>query len=480
MNSWDEDPDELLRQRWQQTFADFEVQSRTSLRRRVLGQVTARNHLKLPVLLAGGALLLLISTILVYTIHRSNRPASPQSRITNVQLAPSTQSGRVTVRQPAIPVKPTTLAEQSEIGLRVNGSITRPQQTDREAIISNTKIGTVEGSSRRSMQLTTRLRLRKESNMPLVESYHPGRPLDKSPHFSNTRFPITSSPSVKVNKREWVEVSAENLDKIGNGASDPIAEDHVLNSLSATTAWPVVFAQLEIPKLSALPSSLRALPGQIPSYEFVGHPADAAENRVNRHKQWFVEAVPLSSFQWMTSSSSSTAYLTQVNAPAAFSPATWGYQINGGLRWQRWQAYLSIGQLRRWAYYTVNENRYRMESGPTNSYQLVREKHVVAENVALPMVGVGLSQYRLLGQGRYVVELGSQVAYSPMGGQTLASLRGGASRRLPVGRRHELQAGLTTEYGLTRLTNEQQQLVIHPIVVGISVRIQPRLYSKEQ
>lgn len=109
---------------------------------------------------------------------------------------------------------------------------------------------------------------------------------------------------------------------------------------------------------------------------------------------------------------------------------------------------------------------------------MVREKHVVAENVALSMVGGGLSQYRLLGRGRYMVDLGSQVAYSPSSGQLLASLRTGAGRRLAVSREFELQAGLMAEYGLTRLTSERQELIIHPIVVGVSIRIQPRLYSQ--
>lgn len=190
--------------------------------------------------------------------------------------------------------------------------------------------------------------------------------------------------------------------------------------------------------------------------------------------RWFVDAVPLSSFQWMHVQPTSTVYLSQVDAPAAFSPATWGYQINGGVHLRHWQAYLTLGQLRRWAYYTVNENRYRVEPSPTNPNHLVRETYTVAENVSLPMVGIGLSQERLLAQGRYALEFGGQVSYLPTSNQSLIGLRGGASRRLVMSRRMDLQIGLTAEYGLNRLLSNQRQLAIHPMVVGIGIRIQPR------
>ena len=240
-----------------------------------------------------------------------------------------------------------------------------------------------------------------------------------------------------------------------------------------TDALPTVWAVLKPLSLAPLPSSLSALPGQLPALgSEATHPTGSAVARRRRH--WFVEAVPLSSFQWMSAPPAATAYLSPNNAPAAFSPSTWGYQINGGIRFRRWQAYLSMGQLRRWAYYTVHENRYRVEPSPTNPHHLVRETYAVAENVALPMIGAGLGQQPLLGQGRYVVELGGNVSYLPTSDQALIGLRGGAGRRLPLSRRTELQAGLTVEYGLNRLLNERQHLVIHPLLVGIGIRIQPR------
>lgn len=180
----------------------------------------------------------------------------------------------------------------------------------------------------------------------------------------------------------------------------------------------------------------------------------------------------------MNTPQDSTAYLSNVNAPATFSPATWGYQLNGGIRFQRWQAYLSVGQLRRWAYYTVNENLYRVEPSPTDPRQLVRETYSVAENVALPMIGIGLSQQTILAQGRYTVDFGGQVSYLPTSGQILLGLRGGAARRLAVSRLTELQDGLSIEYGLNQLLSEHRQLAIHPLLVGLKFRLQPRSRSQ--
>lgn len=474
MNSWGEDPNELLRQRWQQTFADFEVQSRTSVRRRILSRVPIRNRPKLSGWLMGGVLLLLLSTFLFYMIHYSNRPALTQGRMANVQPAPPTSSERFTISQPMTPSRPATSSKPSEIGPRINRAMTE-QMRNRQPSVAYTKPMTREGSPRRHTQPTNQLRLRTKLSQPQAEPYRASQTFVKSPRFTAQHFSSTLSPAVDTSDRRWAQGLVEHT---GNTISDTNLVNYVLSNQRTIPASTLLLARLKTPALSALPTSLRALPDRLPIKEVgIGSSVEAV-NRVGLRKQWFIETVPLSSFQWMSTSSTSTAYLTRVNAPAAFSPATWGYQINGGIRWQRWQAYLSIGQLRRWAYYTVNENRYRMEPSSTNSYQMVREKHVVAENVALSMVGGGLSQYRLLGRGRYMVDLGSQVAYSPSSGQLLASLRTGAGRRLAVSREFELQAGLMAEYGLTRLTSERQELIIHPIVVGVSIRIQPRLYSQ--
>jgi hypothetical protein len=477
MNSWDEDPERLLRQRWQQTFSEFEVQSRPSVRRRILSQITVQNRPKPTTWLVGGVLLLLFSAVLVYTIRRGDRTESDQVSRANVRLTPATRAEGVTARRPANSARRATSSEPFETGLLVNGAVVEQRLMIHQSTLSSKKTDAVKGSFRRHMRSANRLHLRVKSKLPLADSYAIGRPFVKKGRFSGNRFSHALLPAVEVSNRQRAEGLMKQTDSVNR---NHIIANHELGGLPAPAASPVVLAQLEIPVLSFLPSSLRALPNRLPMQQSVLPSATNAEKRFRQHRQWFVETVPLSSFQWMSTSSTSTAYLTQVNAPAAFSPATWGYQINGGVRWQNWQAYLSLGQLRRWAYYTVNENQYRMESSPTNTYQMVREKHVVAENVALSTIGGGISQYRFLGQGRYMVELGSQVVYSPTSGQILAGLRGGAGRRLPISRRLELQTGLMAEYGFTRLMSERQELVIHPIVVGVSIRIQPRLFLKER
>lgn len=186
----------------------------------------------------------------------------------------------------------------------------------------------------------------------------------------------------------------------------------------------------------------------------------------------------MSNFQWMWAIPTTMLHLAQVDAPAAFSAATWGYQVNGGLQFRHWQAQLSIGQLRRWAYYTVSENRYRVEPTASNPNQLVRETYAVSENKLLPMIGAGLSQYKQLSRGRYVLNLGAQVSYLPTTGQTLAGVQGGVGRQWQLSQQTAGQVGLTIDYGLTPLLSEQQQLAIHPLVVGLRFRIQPRFMEQ--
>jgi hypothetical protein len=189
--------------------------------------------------------------------------------------------------------------------------------------------------------------------------------------------------------------------------------------------------------------------------------------------KWFVEAVPLSSFQWMSAPRASSAYLSQVSALAAFSPTTWGYQVNGGIRFRRWQAYLATGQLRRWAYYTVRENQYRVVPSASDPNQLVTQTHAVVENVSLPLLGIGVSQYQSFSRDRYVLDVGGQISYLPTSDQPLAGLRAGLSRQIRLRQQLAAQVGVTVEYGLNRLLDEQRQLVIRPLVVGFSIRIQP-------
>lgn len=475
MNSWDEDSDERLR--WQRVFTDYEVQARPALSRRILDQLPTERRRQPTRWLASAALLVLLSGGLLYVARRGDGPGSGRGKATPVKgSTPSQPVAAGGVRPPA---PPTGLPLLDPLG---GETVTRrqspvhplsgPEVADAREEVPGVDAPRVEASAGRPTP-TGHLSAGQHKLLPgaplrvqatsLFADQRPARSARSVP----PRFPTGSSdPAVTVGE-EPIAAPA------GRSVSHRPLPDPVWSVMPPLPhAASVVWTRLKPLGVVPLAHSLNAHLGQLPVVVAAVHPAEAAVAR--SRPRWFIEAVPQSSFQWMRTPPASTAYLSPVSAPGAFSPATWGYQINGGIRFRRWLAHLSMGQLRRWAYYTVNENRYRVTPSPTDPHQLVRETQGVAENVALPMVGAGLSQQTLLARGRYTVELGGQVSYLPTSDQALLGLRGGAGRRLLLSQRTELQVGLTVEYGLNRLLSEQQHLVIHPLVVGIGLRIQPR------
>ena len=474
MNSWDSDPDERLRRHWQRTFADFEVQPRPSLSRRILGQLMAERRRKPGRWLAAG-LLLLLSLSAVYWVRVENHTESKRGKSITVRQSTMNQplsasrSRRATA--PGGPVKPSgtaTIPQPGEIiaerRLRVR-PITTPELNPFRMRVSpqhQTTTGSIpSGKARLRSQTattaqTTRLPINSSRSKPnrLPGTYLPKAVIHLAENTGNEPKPTS------VNR---ISTDGYSLSSI----PQPVVRQPVAD------AFPIVWTQLNPHAMVRFSTQLSALPSQLPAVSAEPQrPVRTAAARL--HWRWFIDAIPLSSFQWMSVSPVSTAHLSDVSAPTAFSPATWGYQINGGLRFRHWQAYLSMGQLRRWAYYTVNENRFWVEPSATDPHRLMRDVHTVAENVLLPMVSAGLSQQRVLAQGRYAVEFGGQVSYLPTSDQALFGLRGSVGRRLLLNQRTELQVGLTTEYGLNRLVSDQKQLIIHPFVVGLGIRLQPR------
>ena len=478
MNSWDEDPDELLRQRWQQTFADFEVRPRSSLSRRILDQLPTRNQRR-PVLWVVGGLFLFVSAGLFYKnrLEKSSRlkhgitagqPTVPVQPLSASRAPlPTAPAGRsVPTGQPGISLEPNeAVAKQptvcSSIVRRVDppGVVYPEVKALSEQRTPIRQLPAAQGQFRPWAGATLR-----------ANSVAAHQPRSKSVRSVGNRISTESSgPAESVEYKPMATLPDQSI----HNTHDPFPNPRLTVDQPLANTVPIEWTRLKPLGILSILSQLSTLPNHLPAIRWgAAHSVKSVVAHPSPH--WFVEVMPLSSFQWMSASPTSTTYLSHVDAPAAFSPATWGYQINGGIRFQRWQANLSMGQLRRWAYYTINENRYRVESSLTNPNQLVRETYAVAENVLLPMIGIGLSQERLLAQGRYTVELGGQVSYLPTGNQTLVGLRGGARRRLPVSRNTELQVGLTAEYGLNRLLNEKHQLVIHPLVIGLGLQIQPR------
>jgi hypothetical protein len=470
MNSWDEDPDELLRQRWQQTFANFEVQAHPSLGGRILNSIPAGRPRRRAYRMMG--LLLLTSIGLLYPLPLEERPYSGSNAITVRRTAPirTLSDGRI---------RPSETSTDRSVSVRLPRSGSRPEESAvHQQPALNPPTATNSVASRVSLPADNRTTRKPSSTEQARFRSRPGShlratPIPNDPSLAKSAptggFPSSvnlSGPARTIRRgSEFVPVAWSVNDSPGL-----LAPLHPITRLALNDALPVAWDLLKPLGVKRLANGLT---GQLPVADLaVVHPTQAAGAR--SRPRWFLEAVPQSSFQWMRTPPASAAYLSPVSAPGAFSPATWGYQINGGIRFRRWQAYLSTGQLRRWAYYTVNENRYRVEPSPTDPHQLVRETESVAENVALPMIGAGLSQQTLLAQGRYAVDLGGQVSYLPTSDQALLGLRGGAGRRLLLSRHTELQAGLTVEYGLNRLLSERQHLLIHPLMVGIRLRIQPR------
>lgn len=475
MNSWDEDPEELLRQRWQQVFTDFEVQPPSSLSQRILGSLPAGHRHQATRRLIGRVLLVLIGLGLASELDNGNQPtpwrtdALPGQPVTHTQLILTGRTG-----QPTLPVERFTSSRQlMKAGQTAILPAHEPPADSRLAssgVKPSTDHQTTTGrlsADRGWPRPPTGGRLRAT---PIVsDSFSPGR-------VRSVGLPaaILLSGRASIARRGSATASVKRL------ANGPPAE-HSLSSFSgavqqSTEPHPLALAQLRprSPMAVSVPLavSLGTLPRQLPTADctFV-NPAQAKAARPL--PQLFVEVVPQSSFQWMSASPVADAHLAQVTAPKAFSPATWGYQIRGGARFRSWQANLLAGHLRRWASYTVYQNRYRVEPSPTNPHQLVQDTYVVAENELLPVVGAGLGQYQRLSQGRYTVELGGQFSYLPTRAQTLISVRGSAARRVLIKGSSACLLSLSFEYGINQLHSEPKQLAIRPLVVGVGLQFQP-------
>ncbi|MCX6213663.1 hypothetical protein [Spirosoma sp.] len=474
MNSWDEDPDERLRQRWQRAFADFEVQPRSALNRRVLNQLRAGRHRRRAVWLAVG-LLLLLGVSLIYPLGFRERPDRMHTSTLNRRARPTVPHPVRPMRQPTAPIERPTRSDRAVTTLPTGQSI-----TDSRSAVHARRAPGLEITHRKSargnvvtaealvgwQRNTERARRHTEAGRtPSITPVFVDQPHAISSRSRGTRSSVQSADLTGTVSPAWQSAPVEPPVNDNQSSFSPLSGSQPLNRPEH-----ILWAQLKPTGLLLMPGQLSTLPDHIHPFDRVASPT-AKSTGAQPGWHWFVEVGPLSSFQRMSAPPAASLHLSQVEAPAAFSPATWGYQLNGGIRFQRWQAHLTIGQIRRWAYYTVNENQYRVESGPTNTSRLVRESYRVTENVALPMIGAGLSQTHHL--GRFDVAVGGELSYLPSSKQTLIGLRGGVSHGLSLSQRMELQIGLRGEYGLNRLLNEQGQLAIHPLLLGIGFRLQP-------
>lgn len=474
MNSWDEDPDELLRQRWQQTFTNFKVHADPSLGDRILNSLPARRRRANRMV----GLLVLVSVGLLYPLRLGERPYARGNTTTGWRTDPikplpdkPIRLSDVSSGRSGLPPLPRSDSRPGESVVRRQPAVNSPTGTEEAPFRVDVSFG---NPTTLKQVYTNQVRLRSRTSRRLPATAVAADPSHaKSVGSMDSQLPVQfAGPGATTAPKPGLA----SVERSGRENNDPLstAQSSVIQPIINTL--PTRWVRLKPVEILLISSYLGTLPDQLPIIDLgPSHPVRPLVTR--RRQQWFAEVVPLNSFQWMSVPPVANVYLSQVKAPAAFSPATLGYQINGGIRWQHWQAHLSLGQVRRWAYYTVNENRYRVEPHPDNPNQLVRETYAVAENVSLPMVGVGLSQETLLSGGRYAVDLGGQATYLPTSPQALFGLRGGVGRRLAMSHAIELQVGLRAEYGLNRLLSEQQQLAIHPLMIGIGLRIQPRSFQ---
>jgi len=451
-NSWDEDPHELMRQRWRQAFADHRMPARPDLTRRIFDSLNAgrrRRRAYRTVKLLGSLLLLLGGGVsLNPLVERPGRSTGQTNRIESAQ--PVSMTGQA-------------LPQPRAIGARADRGIGQPHlaattPADRKGIQSVLPTGEVArpGITRptRSGGKSTPVYWEAARETFWKRSARFDLP-GKRPPVQNSPVPdaYLISPNGQLTDQSQPDI-------LGAAVSEPM--DRVV--------WERLKPLSLLPPTGTFDNHLRLPPALDATVQHLTRPVTA-----RRSGRWFAEITQLSHFQLMTAPPNATAYLSSVGSPAAFSPTTWGVQMAGGLRWSRWQLHGSIGYLRRWAYYTVSENSYHLRSGPNNAYQLVRETYAVSENKRLPLVGLGVSQQQLLFRGRYAAELGGQISYLPTINQSLLALRGGIARQLPLVRGMELTVKLKVDYGLNQLRDEANQLTLRPLMVGIGIQVQPRL-----
>ncbi|RYC69843.1 hypothetical protein [Spirosoma sordidisoli] len=450
-NSWDEDPHALMRQRWQQAFADHRMPARPDLTRRIFDSLNAgrrRRWAYRTVKLLGSLLLLLGGGVgLNPLVERPGRSTGQTNRIESAQ--PVSMTGQTLPQPRAIDARAdrgieqqrtaaTTLADRKDIHpvLPTEGvtrpGITRPTRFGGKPTPVY-RVAAKETSSKRSTRFDLPGKRPSVQDNPVPDEY-------------------LVSPNAQLTDQSQPDI-------LGAAVSGPM--DRVV--------WERLKPLSLLPPTGTFDNHLRLPSALDVTVQHLTRPVTA-----RRSGRWFAEITQLSHFQLMTAPPNATAYLSSVGSPAAFSPTTWGVQMAGGLRWSRWQLHGSIGYLRRWAYYTVSENSYHLRSAPDNAYQLVRETYAVAENKRLPLVGLGVSQQQLLFRGRYAAELGGQISYLPTINQSLLALRGGIARQLPLVRGVELRVKLKVDYGLNQLRDEANQLTLRPLMVGIGIQVQPR------
>ncbi|MEZ0543144.1 hypothetical protein [Fibrella arboris] len=446
MNSSDDSTDKALKERFQQLFNEFERTPSSSLKQQIWKHLpatstTRRRYVVLAIvllLLIGGAFygpqrLLNSPTThalpdrLVNDQRRTGSPptqaqlaANTDRAATGVDKRVATQPDRLSTLPKAPPAHPAFSTKPAPPGQPVHlaDRIARSRPASDQVRLP--------AAARQADQLTGR---------------PPASPIDKP-----------ASPTL------WRSTPVHAM-------AQPVVADSVFGQAAVSALQPMTIRPFCVPD-NPLTKQVVPLPQQ---------PTEAtAENR-RPPLQWLASVAPLSTYQWMTVVARPETYVQQVGTPAAFAGPTWGYQVSGGLVWRQLAVQLMAGQLKRWAYYDVATNEYRIDPTGPGAYRITQLSRSVVETGSLTMLGASLAKESALSKrpGRLVASLGGQGTYLPATGQLLVWGQAALITGIPLKTAYSVHVGPTVQYGFSRLYSGDRQLVIHPFLVGVSLSIRP-------
>ncbi|MBO0951788.1 hypothetical protein [Fibrella forsythiae] len=450
MNSSDDSTDKALKERFQQLFNEFERTPSSSLKKQIWKHVPAASTpryryvvLALLLLLIGGALYGPQRMLTRQTTHiQPKRPASAQQQTGSSQ----SQKRSVIHSNPSAsdsdgPV--TTLPDPS-----ANQTITHQEKQPNMLVATTSSMPRqpVRPAARVTRPLPASAQVRLSAADRQTDQLTGRRPPLSTGRQANP-VPLLSTPV--------------------HPSMPPVVADSVFGQAALAALQPMVIRPFHVPD-HTLTKQVVQLPQQ---------PTEATIESRRPPLQWLASVAPLSTYQWMTVMARPETYVQQVGAPAAFSAPTWGYQVSGGLVWRQFTVQLMAGQLRRWAYYELATNEYRIESTAPNEYRITRLGRSIMENSSLTMLGASLGKEYTLGlgkrPGRYAARVGGQGTYLPATGQTLLWGQASLTMAVPLKNAYAVQLGPTVQYGFSRLFSGDRQLVIHPFLVGASLTIRP-------
>ncbi|ARK09835.1 hypothetical protein A6C57_05495 [Fibrella sp. ES10-3-2-2] len=451
MNSSDDSTDKALKERFQRVFNDFERTPSRALKKRIWQQLPVSSTTRSGYVILAALLLLLIVGVLYGPERVLPRP------IIDVQLKrplskPHNAGSLQAKRRSAIHLHQVAAADGASL------TTSQPASSSTRSTVQQ-MIRPDEFHTDATAALPrqyTRSAARKARSRPTSG--------DQVRVFSVADQAVNRRPRFRTD----MQVDLDSPLSISVRASpEPARYDSVFGQEALVRLQPVVICPLRVPDY-AIRRQVVQLPQQ---------PTEATDESHRASLRWLASVSPLSTFQFMTIVTRPETYVQRVDAPATFSAPTWGYQVSGGVMWRQFAVKLMAGQLRRWAYYDLATNEYRIEATGQNEYRITRLGQSVAENSSLTLLGASLAKEYTLGLGKrpgqYAARVGGQGTYLPATGQTLLWGQAALTTAIPLRSAYSIQVGPMVQHGFSRLFSGDRQLNIHPFLVGASFTIRP-------